>query len=109
MLPKRARVLQCRHEAGAERVVVVASDMTSSDRVRDLFNRCQRLLRKGARRVVIDLHEVKAADTKLVACLVALHRLANATSARLELCLSSAVIEVARICRLEWLAQNSTR
>ena len=93
-------------EVVAERVVVAASDMTSSDMVRDLFNRCRRLLRHGAQRVIIDLQCVQAADTKLLACLIALHRLARSASARLELCMSSAVLDVARICRLEWLADE---
>jgi hypothetical protein len=92
----------------AERVVVAASDMTSSELVHDLFNRCRRLLRHGARRVIIDLESVQAVDTKLVACLVVLHRLARAGSARLELRMSAAVRDVARICRIEWLADELT-
>ncbi len=102
----RARMLHWQRDGTKGRVVVVAADMTSSDLVRDLFNRCRRLLRQGTRHVVIDLQEVRIADTKLVACLVVLHRMARSASARLEICLSSAVLEVARICRVEWLAQE---
>ena len=92
--------------AGAGRVMVAAADMTSCDQVRELFNRCRRMLRQGVRHVVIDLHGVEAADTKLVACLVVVYQMARSASARLEICLSNAVLEVARICRLEWLARE---
>jgi len=110
-MSQHARKVRGRRSGGrqsnpSERVVVADSDMTSCERVRDLFNRCRRMLRNGARHVVIDLHGVTVADTKIVACLVALHRLARSVSARLEVSLSQAIIEVARICRLERLVQE---
>jgi anti-anti-sigma regulatory factor len=91
---------------GTGHVMVAAADMTSSDQVRDLFNRCRKMLRQGVRHMVIDLHGVEAADTKLVACLVVVYQMARSASARLEICLSNAVLEVARMCRLDWLARE---
>jgi hypothetical protein len=96
--PKQAGVEEC--------VVAGAADMTSSERVHELFNRCRGLLRQNAQRVVIDLQHVTLADTKLVACLVVLRRMAASAPGRLEICCSSAVIEIARVCRLEWLTQE---
>ena len=66
------------------RIVIDAADMTSCERVHDLFNRCRRALRSGIRHVIIDLHAVTSADTKLIACLVAFYRMARAASAQLE-------------------------
>ena len=99
----RARFLKTRVAAQAGTVVVTERDMTDSDCVLALFDRCTKLLREGTRHVVIDLHHVEAADTKLLACIVAIYQMARSSSARLEVCLSNAVREVARICRLEWL------
>jgi anti-anti-sigma regulatory factor len=96
-------------DSGKGVVLAPDADMTSSDRVRDLFNGCRRLLRRGVTHVVIDLQAVTAADTKLLACLVALLRLARSASAHLEICLSSAVLDVARVCRMEWLAEKSAK
>lgn len=80
--------------------------MTDSDCVHALFDRCESMIRKGVRHVVIDLHEVETADTKLLACIVAIYQLARSASARLELSLSNAVRDLARICRLEWLTNE---
>jgi len=80
--------------------------MTSSDRVHELFDQCRRLLRSGIRHVVIDLHNVRLADTKLLACIVALYQMARSASVHLEVCLSNAVLDLARVCRLEWLVME---
>lgn len=84
-------------------LTVAATDMTCSERVRDLFERCQRVLEEGGVHIVIDLKAVTIADTKIVACLVALYQLARGTSARLEVCGSPSVCEIASICRLDRL------
>jgi hypothetical protein len=79
-------------------------DMTVADHVGDLFGRAGVAIKAGASCVIIDLHDVDAADTKLIACLVALYQLARCGSGRLELRLSQAVINVAEVCRLDaWL------
>lgn len=93
-------------DATRDDVVIGEGDMTSSERVRELFNRCRRMLRQGAARIVIDLQAVTRADTKIIACLVVLHRIARGASVRLEICLSQTVMEMARICRLEALVQE---
>jgi hypothetical protein len=105
---RSAAPVKKRFEAVPCRIVIDASDMTCDDRVHDLFTRCRRAFRAGMRHVVIDLHAVTIADTKLVACLVAIHRMARGASVRLEASLSSAVLEITRICRLERLARELT-
>jgi len=88
------------------RITVDVPDMTCWERVVDLFNRCRSVFRGGIRYLVIDLHAVTSADTKLIACLVAIHRMARAASVRLEVTLSQAVLEMTRLCRLERLARD---
>ena len=92
-----------------QRVFLADADMTSSDRVHELFKQCRRVLRQGIGHVVIDLHNVRCADTKLLACIIALYQLARSASVRLEICLSNAVLDLARVCRLEWLALELAR
>jgi len=97
------------HNAGAARavveappqLVVTARDMTSGERVGELFNCALDVLRERPPQVLIDLHGVTAADTKLLACIIALYRLALEMSVQLEVCVSNAVMEITRICRLE--------
>lgn len=88
--------------AGAPRCITVdATDLTCGDHVLELFNLCRRAFREGGRHVVIDLHSVTRADTKIIACLIALYQLARSASVRLEVCLSQAVVEIAGVCRLD--------
>ena len=88
------------------RIAVDATDFTCGDHVLKLFEQCRRHFREGGRHVVIDLHSVTRADTKIVACLVALYQIARAASGKLEVCLSQAVVEIASICRLDALVRE---
>ena len=81
--------------AGQAALLIAPRDMTDSDRVAELFHRCERALEQGIRRVVIDLKSVETADTKLLACIVAIYQMARSAMVRLELSLSNAVREVA--------------
>ena len=88
------------------RITVQANDLTCGDRVLELFDLCRGVFREGGRHVVIDLHSVTRADTKIVACLVALYQIARTASARLEVSLSQAVLEIANVCRLNALVRE---
>lgn len=92
--------------AAPHRIIVDATDFTCGDHVLRLFEQCRRHFREGGRHVVIDLHSVTRADTKIVACLVALYQIARAASGKLEVCLSQAVVEIASICRLDALVRE---
>ena len=88
------------------RITVDTTDLTCGDRVLELFDLCRGAFRDGGRHVVIDLHSVTRADTKIVACLIALYQIAKAASAKLEVCLSQAVVEIAQVCRLDTLVRE---
>ncbi len=81
--------------------------MTSCDRVRQLFMRYHHAAGSGNRSMRIDLRKVQAADTKLMACLVAVYRLAKSDSIQLELSPSSTVRNLAEVCRLDWLIEHT--
>ena len=85
-----------------------SSDMTGSDDVLSLFVRCRDSLdtRGGppATALVVDLRLVRAADTKLAACLVAIFRVADAAHVPVETRCSPLVEELLKLCRLERLA-----
>lgn len=78
--------------------------MTTCDDVRRFFQRCRSVVREvSPQRLVLDLEAVERADTKLVAALVALHRLAAETSVCIDVLASSPVRDVLKLCRLEQL------
>lgn len=83
-----------------------SSDMTSCEQIRQLFVRCRRIIGEG-NAIVLDLNNVDQADTKLMACLVAVYQLARASSVRMELCPSMAVRDVVEVCRLGWLLEQT--
>lgn len=103
------RSVQCGDAARADAPCVIGAeaDMTSCDRVRQLFMRCRHAAGNGSRSMLIDLRKVQAADTKLMACLVVVYRLAKSNSIRLEFSPSSAVRNLAEVCRLDWLIERT--
>lgn len=85
-------------------VVVVSSppcDATSGTRVLALFQVCKERLVDRPARLRLDLTGVERADSKLVACLVAVRRLAIAAGTTLELRASKAVRTWIGICHLD--------
>jgi ABC-type transporter Mla MlaB component len=89
-------------------VIKAATDMTSCDQLRQLYGCCGQMLRQGAKRLILDLKSVAQADTKLMACLVAIYRLARGCAARVEFCPSPAVLQVVQVCKLEWLMERTS-
>jgi ABC-type transporter Mla MlaB component len=98
-----------RADAPAEEDVVVQApaDMTSCEQVRQLFIRCRRTIKLHGECVRVDLKNVSQADTKLMACLVAVYQLARDASVRLELSPSNSILSLAEVCRLGWLIERT--
>ena len=61
----------------------------------------------ATREVMLDLSEVAKADTKLMACLVALYQHARERQVAMRLQASPAVTEMAKVCRLNWLIERT--
>jgi ABC-type transporter Mla MlaB component len=83
-------------------LVVRAADGPDPKRAtRKLFSTCEAMLACGAAGLTIDLSHVHAADTSLVAGLVAIHRAARARGAHLEVKASPEIELWVRHCRLD--------
>jgi ABC-type transporter Mla MlaB component len=82
--------------------------MTYSEPVKRLSLECRREIRRDdTATLIVDLAEVEKADTKLVACLVGVYRLACARAVQVEMLLPHAVEEVVTLCRLERLIERT--
>jgi ABC-type transporter Mla MlaB component len=82
-------------------------DMTDCDSIRGFFVRCARSIDDGCDSLVIDLNQVQRADTKLMACLIAVFQHARAASVKVELWSSDAVLDMIEFCKLRWLLEYS--
>jgi hypothetical protein len=82
--------------------------MTHPEHLKRLTAECRRLIRlRDTATLVIDLGDVETADTKLVACLVGVYRLACAHAVRVEMILPRVVEDVVAVCRLERLIEKT--
>ena len=108
-LPSRGRVRRSQRVGGERRrVAASARDMTHSEPVKLLSLECRREIRRDdTATLIVDLGEVEKADTKLVACLVGVYRLACARAVQVEMFLPHAVEEVVTLCRLERLIERT--
>lgn len=97
----RAGLLRQRSVRAAEQ------DMTCCEAVLRLFKRCRRIIRQKPECLLVDLRRVKKADTKLIACLVALYQAAEAKSVRLELQPCSVIEDLFIVCRLQGLIERT--
>jgi ABC-type transporter Mla MlaB component len=89
-------------------VIRPVGDMTSCEQVGVLFQRCRRVIGEAGRRaVVLDLLDVGQADTKLVACLVAVYQMSRDSSVRLEMRASRVVLDLFELCRLQRLVDQT--
>lgn len=85
-------------------LAVVEVDLTDSEAIRRLHGRARAMLaRPNVKRLSIDLRTVASADSKLVACLVALHRLARSRNAAMDVRIAPALRDVFVLFRLERL------
>ena len=93
-------------------VIEAAADMTDEDSAVELFRTARDEIsepRRAALTILLDLTNVRRADTKLVAYLVQLRRLADMRGAVIELLPSAHLLDLLRVCRLECLASSVTR
>lgn len=86
-------------------VLAAFGDLTADARAAEVYRSACRTLRKVARPrwLRLDLQCVECADTKLVAYLVELHRLARQRNVVLDVRPSSCVRHLLEVCRLEHL------
>lgn len=84
-------------------------DATSGTRVLALFKVCKDRLAERPARLRLDLTGVERADSKLVACLVAVRRLAIASGTTLELRTSRAVRTWIGICHVDGVLPDADR
>jgi ABC-type transporter Mla MlaB component len=90
-------------------VIRPVGDMTSCEQVRVLFQRCRRVIGEAGRRpVLLDLLGVAKADTKLIACLVAVYQMSRDSSVRLEMRASRVVLDLVDLCRLQRLVDRTS-
>ena len=108
--PRRARPVPGHSADGGAcwRVAALARDMTHPEHVKRLAVECRRLIRqRDTATLMIDLGDVETADTKLVACLVGVYRLACARAVHVEMILPRVVEDVVSVCRLEQLIEQT--
>jgi ABC-type transporter Mla MlaB component len=92
-----------RHARGAEggRLAPGRVDLSGPADVQALFEVCRRRLARGDEPLELDLTGVLDADTKLLACLVALHRAARVAGRRLTVRVSPVIEQWVRVCKLD--------
>lgn len=78
-------------------------DFTECQRVRDLLEACRRAIPRAHGVLIIDLTDVRKADTKLVAAIVLIYRLATAQAVRIRLYVSKEVASLLHVCKLQSL------
>ena len=93
-------------------VIEAEADMTDEDSAVELFRTARDKIseqHRAALTILLDLRNVRRADTKLVAYLVQLRRLADMHGAVMELLPSAHLLDLLQVCRLECLASPVTR
>ena len=88
--------------SGGEEIFLRAcGDLTDWRALRGFQSQCEALLHSGIDRVVLDLSEVRQADTKLVACLLVLLRRARNVNVQFEVRCSRTVNQWVAVCHLQ--------
>jgi hypothetical protein len=88
-------------------VLEAGCNLYDSQVLTDFHHDCKQVIDAGPRRAVINLERTDAANTKLVAALVALLRRAQAIGTPVEFRVSRTVRNWIRICRVEGLLQHA--
>ncbi|UCD73902.1 MAG: hypothetical protein JSV91_08890 [Phycisphaerales bacterium] len=81
------------------------ADMTDCDQVRLFLWRCRRALATGSPDLSLDLTEVRAADSKLVACLILVHKDAYDGRTSVNVTASDTVQDLVEIYKLDRLLE----
>lgn len=94
-------------EPDSTRILRLSGDLRSGTDIESVRRRGLASVRPGLRRVVIDLEYVDEADTKLIACLLYLRRIADSAGVRLEVRLSPRVRQWLELCQAGYLLPPS--
>jgi ABC-type transporter Mla MlaB component len=87
--------------------IAFTGDLTDGDAITDLLVKCKNAMKHHARQnLTVDLTNVEAADTKLIAALVILRRWAASVDVELVLHVPRCVQRWLSVCRLESLAST---
>jgi len=76
-------------------------DLSEEEAVRVIHARAREAIAAGATTLMVDLADVIRADTKIVACLVVLRRMARRSGCALDVRLSPAVAAWTGVCRVQ--------
>jgi len=93
--------IACHWRESGTAIIDARGDLTQPSPVQSLYLTCDRALRQGATRLQLDLGKVQAADTKLIACLVAVLRLARRRHRGVTMNNSDAIQAWLGLCHVE--------
>lgn len=107
--PESADGAGSEHDPTGTRVLRLSRLRCDDEDLRRLRDFCRQCVRPGRRRVVLDLSRVRRADTRLVAMLVYVLRLARRAHVRLELRLSPELDALLDLCGVRHLLEATQR
>lgn len=87
-------------------IIRAPEDLSEEEAVRVIHARAREAIAAGATTLMVDLADVLRADTKIVACLVVLRRLAQRSGCALDVRLSPAVAAWTGVCRLQQVIRD---
>lgn len=82
-------------------VITAADDLAEEEAVRLIHAQAREAIASGATLLMVDLADVIKADTKIVACLIVLRRMARRSGCALDVRLSPAVAAWTGVCRVQ--------
>jgi len=86
-------------DSAATRIIRLEGDLRRDAAIESVRQECLQDIQHGRRRVVLDFEHVEEVDTKFIACLVCLRRMADAAGVALELHLSPRVRDWLELCQ----------
>ena len=90
-------------------LVTAEVDLTDDEAIRRLHARAHAMIEpRAVRRLSLDVRSVAVADSKLIACLVALHRLARSRGVAMEVRIAPQLRQLFTLFRLECLLAAPT-
>jgi ABC-type transporter Mla MlaB component len=87
-------------------VIRASDDLAEEEAVRVIHAQAREAIAGGATMLLVDLAEVIRADTKIVACLVVLRRMAQRSGCALDVRLSPAVAAWTGVCRVQQVIRD---
>lgn len=102
-LVRRAAICSPPQAVNEDRIVEASGDLCASTAVNRFHRRCEKLITAEPPRAVLDLRNVTQADTKLVAVLVLMLRLARSINVALGIHVSPQIRQWITVCRVDQL------